>query len=101
MALDFICRNTNQHLYELDDKAFAYLEMIFKQVYFRTGIQITPYDDVVLDSGFQKILVAVIDDHIRSADLNKNREKYLFIMEFRGVLNYFLRHGIEIMAYGD
>lgn len=54
MALDFICRETNQHLYEIDDKGFSYLDVIFQNFYYRTGQRITPYDDIILDKNIQK-----------------------------------------------
>lgn len=101
MALDFICRETNQHLYEINDKGFSYLDVIFQNFYYRTGQRITPYDDIILDKNIQKILIDIIDDEMKNKDLNKDRERNLFIMEFRGVLNYFLRHKISVICYGD
>lgn len=101
MALDFICRETNQHLYEINDKGFLYLKVILQNFHYRTGQNIVPYDDIILDRNNQKILIDIIDDEMKHKDLNKDREQNLFIMEFRGVLNYFLRHQISVICYGD
>lgn len=101
MALDFLCRETRRHLFEIDDDGFAYLQNILNQFYWRTGQHITPYDDIVLDTNLQKTLISIIDEYMTSCDLNRDRQKNLFIMEFRGVLNYFIRHKISVICYGD
>lgn len=101
MALDFICRETNQHLYEIDDKGFSYLDVIFQNFYYRTGQNIVPYDNIILNKKNQEILIDIIDEEMMHKDLNKERQRNLFIMEFRGVLNYFLRHKINVIGYGD
>lgn len=75
--------------------------MIFQNFYYRIGQRITPYDDIILDKNIQKILIDIIDDEMEHKDLNKDRERNLFIMEFRGELNYFLRHKISVICYGD
>lgn len=35
MALDFLCRETRRHLFEIDDDGFAYLQNILNQFYWR------------------------------------------------------------------
>lgn len=101
MALEFYRYTTNNFLFALSDKQFEYLADIFKTFNQYTGLYIDPYRDMKLTIENQQTLVKIINTYIDSADLNRNKPKTSVILEFKGVLNYFINHKIDLKLIGD
>jgi hypothetical protein len=101
MALDFCRLDNSEYLFGLDDKHFQALSEIFETFRQWTGLVIDQYDDLTLTPENQQTLIKVIDKYIESIDLNKDKWKTSAVLEFKGVMSYFLKMGIDIELLGD
>ncbi|WP_207534839.1 hypothetical protein [Desertivirga arenae] len=101
MALDFYRRDTQEYLFGLGDQQFHNLQEIFKEFQYRTGLIIDQYGDTVLSIENQQTLIKIIDGFIEKTDLNKDKAKTVSIIEFRGLLNYFITNRVDLQLKGD
>ncbi|MDP8171228.1 hypothetical protein QJU96_08010 [Pasteurella skyensis] len=102
MALDFHIYGTEEYLYGLESNKFYDLEEdIFIPFKYRTGIYIDEYGDSQLSVDNQKLLIKIIDEYIEKTDLNKNKSKTKNILEFRGLLLYFIGKNYDLVLLGD
>ena len=101
MALDFHRLDNEEFLFSLTGNQFDALFEIFETFRQRTGMVINQYDDLILTPENQQTLIKVIDKYIDSTDLNKDKWKTAAVLEFKGVMSYFLRKGIDIELLGD
>jgi len=60
MPLNFYSLDNNEFLFEIDDTTFDYLTIIFDTFTHRTGQVIDQYDDRILSTEMQKIIIAII-----------------------------------------
>ncbi len=101
MALDVYKLDTNEYLFGLDNSTFENLLIIFEKFEQYTGLKITLYTDLRLSIENLKTLVKIIDRYIEETDLNKNKKRISCIIEFKGLLNYFLSNNISLLLKGD
>ena len=101
MALDFCRLDNREYLFGLDDKQFQALFEIFETFRQWTGLVIDQYGDLTLTPENQLTLIKVIDKYIDSTDLNKDKLKTSAVLEFKGIMSYFLKMGINIELVGD
>lgn len=102
MALDFYKLGTKERLFELNSCKYADLEKeIFIAFKHWTGLYIGEYKNSRLSVDNQKTLLKIIDEYVEKTDLNKNKEKTKTILEFRGLLSYFIEKGYELVLLGD
>lgn len=98
MSLDIHNLKNNDFLFSLEKIHF--LEEIFREFYYRTGILIDEYSDTIINITHQKILVKIIEDFILSEKIN-NKEKIMYILELSGILKFFIKQEIDIIFLGD
>lgn len=101
MALDFHRLDNEEFLFSLTGKQFDALFEIFETFRQWTGLVIDQYDDLTLTPENQQALIKVIDKYVDSTDLNKDKWKTSAVLEFKGVMSYFLKMGIDIELLGD
>ncbi len=102
MGLDFFKLGTKEHLFCLESSQYSYLEPeIFTKFQHWTGIYIDEYGDTRLSVANQKALIKIIDEYIERTDLNKNKAKTKSILEFRGLLSYFISRDYSLELFGD
>ena len=101
MALDFHKKDNKEYLFGLDNEYFNFLSEIFEKFNLWTGLSINQYDDLELSIENQKILIKIIDKHIEENDLNRNKKQTSAILEFKGLLKYFLAKNIDLKLFGD
>ena len=101
MALDIHRSDNNEYIFGLDDERYNGLYKIFEQFKSRTGIEIDQYSDTNLNIKNIEFLITLIDNYIEKPDLNKNEKKTSIILEFKGLLNMFLKNNISIKLIGD
>lgn len=101
MALDFHRLDNNEYLFGLDDKTLDALGEIFEMFTHWTGLVIDPYGDLKLPTENQQTLITIIDKYIEKTDLNKDKAKTSTILEFKGLLKYFIRNKIDLELLGD
>lgn len=101
MALDFHRLDNKEFLFTLTGKQFDALFEIFETFGQQTGLVIDQYDDLKLTPENQQTLIKVIDKYIDSTDLNRDKWKTSAVLEFKGVMLYFLKMGIDIELVGD
>jgi hypothetical protein len=101
MALDFHRLDNNEYLFGLDDRQFQALFEVFETFRQWTGLVIDQYDDLKLTPDNQQTLIKVIDKYIDSTDLNKDKQKTSTILEFKGIMSYFSKWGVDIKLVGD
>lgn len=75
MALDFHRLDNTEYLFGLDDSKYAHLETVFTVFKKQTGVYINMHADATLTINHQKMIVKIIDIHIKKGDLNKNKQK--------------------------
>ena len=95
MALDIHRLDNDEHIFGLDNDG---LYIIFEQFKKRTGIEIDWYGDTILNIENQKLLVQLIDEYIKRTDLNINKKLTTVVLEFRGLLNMFIKKNILIKS---
>ncbi len=102
MALDFYILATKEYLFGLESNKFFDLEKeIFIPFRHRTGIYINEYGNSRLSVDHQKLLVKIIDEYIKKTDLNKDKSKTKNILEFRGLLFFFIQKNYNLELFGD
>jgi hypothetical protein len=101
MALDLYNLKDNTLLFELDENRCEDLGVIFETYRHWTGLTISAYSDQKLTIGNQQILIKIIDKYLEVNDLNKDRKLTSAIIEFKGLLNYFIFHEISLHLKGD
>ncbi len=101
MALDFHNINTDELVFCLADTDFHHLLPIFSEFEHWTGIKIDQYSDTKLNNGNIKSLIKIIDKYIKEKNLNENRLQTSTVIEFKGVLKYFLSNNIDVELLGD
>ncbi len=102
MALDFYIHNTKEYLFSLESTKFSDLaQEIFLHFKYRTGISIDEYGDTKLSVENQQTLIKIIDEYAEKTDLNINKSKTKNILEFRGLLLYFIKKGYNLELFGD
>jgi hypothetical protein len=101
MALDFYKPGNNDLLFRLNEEQLDQLSDIFIQFKQWTGLIIDPYGTMNLTTENQVTLISVIDKYINSTDLNKDKQKTVAIIEFRGLLNYFSKNKTDLRLIGD
>ena len=101
MALDIHRLDNNDYIFGLNDEWQSCLDVIFKRYERSTGIYIDPYKDTILDLDNMKFLIKLIDEYVQKMDLNMNRKQTSIILEFKGMLNLFVKKNIALKLYGD
>jgi hypothetical protein len=101
MALDIHRLDNNEFLFGLDGNKYNRLFEIFENYKNWTGILIEQYDDTKLSVENQKTLIKIIDMYIETTNINLDKQKTTTILEFRGMLNYFINSNISIELLGD
>lgn len=101
MALDFHRLDNKEYLFGLDDKSLDALANIFETFTHWTGLVIDPHGDLKLSTENQQTIITIIDKYIESTDLNKDKTKTSTILEFKGLLKYFLNQNIDLALVGD
>lgn len=101
MALDFFILENNEYLFGLDSSKYANLETIFESYKRKTGIYIDEYRDTLLSVSNQKVLLKIIDEYVTETDLNVNKIKTTSILEFRGLLSFFISKNYSLKLAGD
>ncbi len=101
MALDFFINKTEKHLFSLESYKYNHLEEIFTNFKYRTGIYIDEYGDSRLNIGDQKLIIQLINEYVEKTDLNKNKLKTKTILEFSGLLSYFIENNYNLELFGD
>ncbi len=102
MALDFYKLGTKEYLFGLESEKYFDLEKdIFIPFKYRTGLYIDEYKNGNLSVENQKTLVTIIDEYIDKTNLNKNKQKIKTILEFRGLLLYFIKKEYNLELHGD
>lgn len=101
MALDFHRLDNNEHLFGLGDKTLHDLSDIFETFTHWTGLIIDPYGDLKLSTENQQTIIAIIEKYIEATDLNKDKVKTSNILEFKGLLKFFVKNKIDLELLGD
>ena len=101
MALDFHRLDNNEFLFGLNDIQFTNLNDVFIIFTQRTGLVVDQDDDAKLTTENQQLLTKIIDKYISATDLNSNKNKISDILEFKGLLTYFLLHKIDLQLFED
>lgn len=101
MALDFYRLDNNEYLFKLNEEQFSYLQQIFISFSQWTGLVIDAYSDFKLTTENQQTLIKVIEKYIEANDLNVNKKMTSVIIEFKGLLHYFISKNIDIQIKGD
>lgn len=101
MALDIHRLDNHDHLFGIDDIKFKNLNDIFTAYKHWTGISINQYDDTRLTVGGQQTMIKIIDDYVKKTNLNQDKAKTTDILEFRGLLTYFIHNNYDIEFFGD
>ena len=101
MALDFHKADNQEYLFGLDDTKYNNLDKIFTEYKNWTGIYIDQYSDAKLPIENQKLLLKIIDAYVNKANLNIDKQKTVDILEFRGLLVYFIEKNFDIEILGD
>lgn len=101
MALDFHRLGNREYLFGLDDQTINNLNDIFKTFTQWTGQTIDPYGDLKLSTENQKTIITIIEKYIEMTDLNKDKIKTSTILEFKGLLKYFVNNKIDLEILGD
>jgi len=101
MALDFHRLDNNEFLFSLGGRQFTYLSDIFDTFTQWTGLVIDQYDDLKLTTENQETLIKIIDKYIDTTDLNKDKKKTSAILEFKGLIGFFLNKKVDLELLGD
>lgn len=101
MALDFHRLDTDDYLFGLEYGQYLLLSDIFETFRQWTGLVIDPFQDMTLTTMNQATLLQVIDQYIERTDLNTDKKKTAAILEFSGLLRYFMNQGIDLQLAGD
>ncbi len=101
MALDIHRLDNNEYLLGLDSNKYDHLFEIFESYKNWTGILIEQYNDTILSVENQKTIVKIIDKYIETTNINLDKQKTITILEFRGMLIYFINSNIGIKLLGD
>ena len=101
MSLDFHRLDNNEYLFGLDEKQIHALADIFDSFKQRTGLIIDPYGKFQLTVENQQTLTAIIEKYIDATDLNKDKGKTSAILAFKGLLQFFQHHKIDLKLIGD
>ncbi|MCL1992120.1 MAG: hypothetical protein FWG66_04150 [Spirochaetes bacterium] len=101
MALDIHRADNNEYIFGLDDERYNGLLVIFEQFKNSTGIFIDQYGNTDLDLKNIRFLIKLIDNHVEKTDLNKDKKETSIILEFKGLLNMFLKNNIPVKLRGD
>jgi hypothetical protein len=101
MALDIHRLDNNEYLFGLDSSKYEHLFDIFESYLNWTGIYIDEYGDTKLAVENQKTLIKIIDKYVENTNINLDKKKTITILEFRGMLNYFINSNISIELLGD
>lgn len=101
MGLDFHRLYNNEFLFRLDDQQFGYLEEIFKTFSQWTGLVIDQYADFQLSVENQGTLVKIISKYVDVNDLNRDKHSVTAILEFKGLLKFFISQQADLRIMGD
>ncbi len=101
MALDFHRLDNDEYLFGIDGEQYTYLLPIFETFYQWTGLAIDQYKGVQLTKENCQPILKVIDGYILQTDLNRDKKKTSAILEFKGLLKYFISRDINFVLYGD
>ncbi len=101
MALDFIRKDNQEHVFALDDKKYNNLDNILVEYQHWTGHHIEQYSDSVLTAANQKTIIKIIDNYIEKTNLNLDKQKTIDIIEFRTFMKIFSDRDLDIEILGD
>jgi len=101
MALDFHRLDNSDFLFGLDDRQYNYLTEIFDKFTQWTGLVIDQYGHIKLTVENQITLVKIIEKYIDAIDLNKDKKKTSAILEFKGLIKFFLIKKVDLELCGD
>ena len=101
MALDFLILENKEHLFGLESQKYSELEEIFETFKLWTGIYIDEYGDTDLTISNQKALIKIIDQYINETNINLDKNKTISILEFRGLLSFFIKKNYDLKLVGD
>ena len=101
MALDIHKQDNNEYLFGLDSSKYEHLFEIFESYQNWTGTYIDQYGDTKLTIENQKTLIKIIDKYVENTNINLDKKKTITILEFRGLLTYFINSNINIELLGD
>jgi len=101
MALDFYRLDTNDFLFGVTDTQFGYLDEILEIFTQWTGLVIDQYNSMVLTVENQEALVRVIEKYTDTTDLNKDKKRTSAILEFKGLIGFFLNNKVDLRLVGD
>ena len=101
MALDFHRLDNNDFLFSLNERQYDYLSDIFDTFTHWTGHIIDQYDDLKLTTENQETLIKIIEKYIDTTDLNKDKKKTSAILEFKGLISFFLNKKVDMELLGD
>jgi len=107
MALDMYRSDNNKHELSINHRHYTHLKNIFYDFGSSTGIFIIECRDTTLDIKQIEKLIEVIDNHLKTNDLNKgkyfrgNPEGLTFIVEFKELLQYLVEENVSIYFIGD
>jgi hypothetical protein len=101
MALDFHRLDNDEYLFGIDGEHYTCLLPILKTFNQWTGLEVDQYKDVQLTKENCQTLLKIIDNYILETDLNRDKKKTSAILEFKGLLKYFISKDINFALYGD
>ncbi len=102
MALDIHTKEGDHWIYGIDSGEYGHLYELFTLFYLQSGIMFDEYcDPSPLTVGHQKLMLKLIDKDIEQTDLNKDKAKTVTILKFKALLEYGIKHNIELCFVGD
>ena len=101
MALDFHRLDNNEYLFGIEGEHFTCFLPILEIFYQCTGLEIDQYKDMQLTKENGQALLKIIDNYILQTDLNRDKKCTSAILEFKGLLKYFISKDISFSLYGD